>query len=330
FGSITSFDGTEWTFDALPGAAVGNEIVHVGAGEWVVVGEAGSIWRLLPGGEWQLESGGSGDSLLAISGAPDDSLALVAGRSNTVMQRTDAGFVAAFGGSTSSRFDVDVASASAAVVVGSSRSVLIWDGTSWTNRFETQFANGAIIRGVWTRSATEYWMIGAGVVHRTDAGVDRYLDLGFTGSQQTIFGFSDTDVWAGGGATLDAGSVSHFDGTSWTPTSGLCGRIYDLHGLAPDDLWAVGAEGCIARWDGAAWSEVDAGVSVALNAVWAADRRNVYIGGEDGTLLRWDGTAFETLTTDTTGAVTGVWATSAENVWLSGSEGAWIRRSATP
>jgi hypothetical protein len=146
---------------------------------------------------------------------------------------------------------------------------------------------------------------------------------------------SSTDLWAGG--FLDLGLVDsagqrpflwHHDGSTATevPLTGLMpadspGAIQGIHGVAGDDLWAVGQIDdqtvspdvqriLIFHWDGAAWSAVSGldtllppahGVQQALYDVYAYATDDVwavgtvgYSSGSDGQLLalHWDGAAW--------------------------------------
>ena len=66
---------------------------------------------------------------------------------------------------------------------------------------------------------------------------------------------------------------------------------------------------------------------VALNAVWAADRDDVWIVGDVGTILHWDGTRFTREDSGVTASLGAVWG-AAGVVWIAGSEATLLRRRA--
>jgi hypothetical protein len=98
-----------------------------------------------------------------------------------------------------------------------------------------------------------------------------------------------------------------------------------VHGVAPDDLWAVGGtptEGRIRRWDGAKWRDVDPGFDVPLlNWVYAFDADRVVIAGNAGTVLTWDGATFTKQQTPTEQDLWGIWGASPDDVWAVGGKG---------
>jgi hypothetical protein len=59
-----------------------------------------------------------------------------------------------------------------------------------------------------------------------------------------------------------------------------------LDGFAPGEIYAVGWDGAIWRYDGSLWSELDSPTNVVLTCVCCAGDGNVYAGGRRGLLLR--------------------------------------------
>lgn len=147
---------------------------------------------------------------------------------------------------------------------------------------------------------------------------------------------SDTDIWIGGltdlGLIDSAGQrpyLWHHDGSTVTdfPLTGLMpadspGAIQGVHGVAPDDLWAVGhiddqtgfpdvQRILIFHWDGAAWSAVSGldtllppahsvqqvlydVYAYATDDVWAVGTEGYQSGVSDGHLLalHYDGVSW--------------------------------------
>jgi hypothetical protein len=52
-----------------------------------------------------------------------------------------------------------------------------------------------------------------------------------------------------------------------------------------NDIWAAGANGAIAHYDGRAWSTSTSGTALGLDAVWASGPHDVWIAGDDGAIL---------------------------------------------
>jgi hypothetical protein len=65
-----------------------------------------------------------------------------------------------------------------------------------------------------------------------------------------------------------------------------------LHGVAPDDVWAVGFGGATWHWDGARWRPIPTGGRDNLYAVWGSKHDDVWTAGDRGVLYNWDGTSW--------------------------------------
>jgi len=70
-------------------------------------------------------------------------------------------------------------------------------------------------------------------------------------------------------------------------------------GSGPEDVFAVGAEGTILRYDGARWYGMSTPTRVELRAVWGTGPTDVYAVGETGTILRFDGARWTRMTSPT-------------------------------
>ena len=106
-----------------------------------------------------------------------------------------------------------------------------------------------------------------------------------------IWGSGPSDVWAvgyygGDSASTGAfGTVAHFDGTTWSPSTlpADAGPIptgantYGLHGVwgsGPNDVWIVGDSGTLRHYDGSGWTDFgespDGNTAAPLVAVWGS------------------------------------------------------------
>jgi hypothetical protein len=75
-------------------------------------------------------------------------------------------------------------------------------------------------------------------------------------------------------------------------------NVMDVWGSGPDDIYAVGFNGTILHFDGAAWSEMDSVSEADLSGVWgyvirdnagAVQKTDVFAVGTNGTILRYNG-----------------------------------------
>ena len=88
-------------------------------------------------------------------------------------------------------------------------------------------------------------------------------------------------------ASDDSGTIVHWDGNAWTPSSlGAPLFLYGVWGRAADDVWAVGIGGTMVHWDGSGWSAVRSPTRSWLKGVWASPAAGVWTLGQLGTILQ--------------------------------------------
>lgn len=116
--------------------------------------------------------------------------------------------------------------------------------------------------------------------------VDEHTDLVMLG----VFGLSEDFVVAWGSDGDDDHALLRFDGTAWQPMTAPDFFVADLHGVSPTVLWAIGAEGEVARFDGHRWQELPSRSLEPLTSVCAVDRDEVYGVGAWGGV--YEGSAY--------------------------------------
>jgi hypothetical protein len=82
--------------------------------------------------------------------------------------------------------------------------------------------------------------------------------------------------------------VFHWAGAAWSIASAV-GTTDDFRGLwgrGPNEVWAVGANGAVIRWDGTAWGTVRRAPH-DVYAVWGSTAGEVWIVGDYGTILHY-------------------------------------------
>ena len=115
----------------------------------------------------------------------------------------------------------------------------------------------------------------------------------------SIVAFASNDVWL-----MDLVSFVHWNGSSYSriciPSFGfLQGGLQKLWGTSSANLFAVGGNGTIIRFDGTSWQAMESGTTVDLFDVWGSpDESTVWACGYDSdlsesVLLRYDGTRWE-------------------------------------
>jgi hypothetical protein len=147
-----------------------------------------------------------------------------------------------------------------------------------------------------------------------DTGGDGDTGGGDTGGGDT--GGGDT-----GGGDGGPGWTGNVPTLGWCAASGFCWAnplpqghpVQAVWGSADDDVWAVGADGLVLHWDGAAWSLVDAGTDELLVAVEGRGPDDVTVLAVTGELVRWDGARWTRM------PGSGYWSTIGyRDLWLAG------------
>jgi hypothetical protein len=92
--------------------------------------------------------------------------------------------------------------------------------------------------------------------------------------------------------------------------SGLEHPFTDFWGTAPDDVFGVGDDGLVARYNGTTWSELLLG-DVFLRGVWGTSNEDVWVSGVNrvggGALFHFDGTDWVRASSVPIGALRDVW-----------------------
>jgi hypothetical protein len=200
--------------------------------------------------------------------------------------------------------------------------IIHYDGNQWSEVAYPAIDYGEL-KSVVALAADDVWAVGVqGVV---STGIEP-LALHWNGTSWTtvpvpnepdyvalysVSGVASNDVWAVGvnkylnwqGHYLSVARTYHWDGTSWTSVLpgvfGVDSRMYDVHAIASDDVWAVGGEPCpqfnppcadensafryvTVHWDGTTWSNVPVpgdGAEAVLLAVGASSSDDAWAVG---------------------------------------------------
>jgi Leucine-rich repeat (LRR) protein len=89
-----------------------------------------------------------------------------------------------------------------------------------------------------------------------------------------------------------------------------------------NDIYASGALGTVARWDGASWNVMPTDVSTYLYALWGTGPQDIFAVGAGGTITHYNGWSTMTWSTQpsgTTGDLTAVWGASKKDVYAGGT-----------
>jgi hypothetical protein len=136
-----------------------------------------------------------------------------------------------------------------------------------------------------------------------------------------VWGLDDENVFAWG-IQRNAPVLFRWDGSAWSDMPSP-GDVVAMHGTTPKLLYAVGAGGLIAHWNGRAWKRSESPTKSVLSAVFVAAADEVYAVSttrQGGELLRRDKKKFAEVCRGP-GPLYGV-AKFREDVWVgAGSHG---------
>lgn len=143
------------------------------------------------------------------------------------------------------------------------------------------------LSGLWRAPDGEVFVADArGAVHHFRDGCApgaRWETHRLGGVVRGVWGTREDDVWAW--SMVPGGARLHrWDGAQWREVAAP-GVVAAMHGVAPDLVYAVGAEGLVAAWDGDRWRRVGAPTDRPLSSVFVADAREMYAVGPGGDLL---------------------------------------------
>ncbi|MDQ3930629.1 MAG: hypothetical protein M3328_15970, partial [Chloroflexota bacterium] len=153
--------------------------------------------------------------------------------------------------------------------------IVHWDGNKWTI-FPVPSVQSGPLRGIYAAAPNDIWVVGEGGPHVRQM------------------------------------NILHWDGVAWRMVKSpivpghedTFGSLYGIHGLGPNDIWAVGSMGnqfpTTLHWNGTDWtpvpnSAVSEGYSTLMDVVAVTTSEVWAVGFNDRGLiaLRWNGSTWE-------------------------------------
>lgn len=102
----------------------------------------------------------------------------------------------------------------------------------------------------------------------------------------------------------------------------------DLFGVWASDInnvFAVGGQGTILRYDGAAWSVMDSNTTTTLRDVRCFGPNDVFAVGKGGTILHYDGSGWLPMASPTTSGLEALWGRTPSDLYAVGDDGILLR-----
>ena len=116
---------------------------------------------------------------------------------------------------------------------------------------------------------------------------------------RSIYAFSPSDIWLSFG-----GGFVHWTGTVFqkacTPVGLIQGELLKIWGTSSNNLYCVGRNGSLARYNGSTWQKMESGTTVDLEDIWGIDGNNIWATGMESdytrsVILKFDGGYWSTL-----------------------------------
>jgi hypothetical protein len=176
-----------------------------------------------------------------------------------------------------------------------------FDGTRW-DPMPVEGEVDPFLSDVWGSSGTDVYAVGqddfaeptAAVILRYDGTGWRVVEQAESVVLNAVWGSSASDVFAVGFQVTESddgtfevrGVVWHYDGAGWAPMDlPPVGVLRDVAGRSPTEVYVVGDDGVILRFDGVEWT-VTRRAERPLLGVWLAPGLEGFAVGTRGTALR--------------------------------------------
>lgn len=210
--------------------------------------------------------------------------------------------------------------------------VLHFDGAGW-ERLETGQVGD--LWWVFGFPGGPIYLGGAGgLILRYEAGAFTRMTTPGVDTVFGIWGASPTDLWAvGGGAGGSQGAFAwRLEGDSWSLAPGFPealaanGALWKVYGRSASDVWLVGTNGTVVRWDGSSLTHSTASTGESLFTVHANDAHFAAVGGfGTGLIFENDGGGWKNVSPAGAPSLIGVSLTAAGG-YATGEYGSIFRR----
>ena len=133
-------------------------------------------------------------------------------------------------------------------------------------------------------------------------------------------------VWAASKTDVFAvgtdGTILRFDGSLWRrETSGATQHLKGVWGSGGGYVYAVGEGGTILRRGSQGWVAMASGTTASLHAVWGISMTDVVAVGAGGVIVRFNGKTWKPAVSGTTSTLNGIWGSGAGKLWAVGDKG---------
>ena len=304
-GLVTARNAGQAVIGAMGAGMPGTAVVTVSAPDATPV----NLWVRMP-------SGTTSDLTAVWAGSPVDAYA--AGQGGTVLRLNGTtGWTSLASGTTAS-----LTSVWGAVFVTGFGGTLRSSSDAGANWQELATGTSDHLMAGWVGGSLDLWAVGqnGAIIRYRDWGIGAVqVPSGVSGWLWGIFGTSRSNIVAVG----ENGTILRFDGTTWAPmASPTTQNILAVWGPSANSMYAAAGPEML-HWDGSTWSLMSG--SHNASGIWGTSDGDVYAVGPNGRIDRYDGAAWQTMTSGTTKHLHSVWGTSTGDVYAVGDSGTILR-----
>jgi len=211
--------------------------------------------------------------------------------------------------------------------VGDHGTVMMWNGTEWSQRQDAPDQN-----------LRAHWMFPDGQVF--GCGANGYL-CHWDGTQWRGHSETHTAEWQamwgwGANSLVVTGESDHmmmWDGTVWSRHPVPESDLTHVWGNGPEDVYAIASAWLpyyhtarLYHWDGASWTALTSGTERwLLSSIWGAAGDVFYTGTFAGAVLRWQGTEWQDMACPLEQDIISGWCAADTLIYVLGREGGLAR-----
>jgi hypothetical protein len=174
-----------------------------------------------------------------------------------------------------------------------------YDGTSWTDHVLPAQPTNCSTNDLWAAAPNNVWIaLECRATFDSDEPPRKLLHWDGSawstiqlGNESGTFAAGFRAIWGSGANDIYAAAwtaVFHFDGSTWSPLSGLVGGFH-IFGTSATDVYIVSGAGALWHWNGTAWSMK---TSPYIAGAWQNSPTDIWLGGGGTGGAHFDGTFF--------------------------------------
>jgi len=196
------------------------------------------------------------------------------------------------------------------IIGGGYNRIALYDGSKWHS---DQYGSGRVFRDVWSAGMNDNFVTASDgrIFHYNNMLERTIMQTPLNSTIVGIWGFAVDNIYA-----VSAGSILHYDGTSWTEVYQDSEHSFiAIWGTGPDDLYVISWHPIILHFNGTTWDIMTEGqFENRFYDIWGISNSDIYIASADG-LIHYDGDNCSIVETGYNAYPVSVWGSDPDNVY---------------